>query len=41
MKIIKDDYKEIYIKDASVIIAATNNRELNMEHRIYCKAKIS
>ncbi|PBI24999.1 siroheme synthase [Clostridioides difficile] len=39
LKIIKDDYKEIYIKDASVIIAATNNRELNMEIGLYCKAK--
>ncbi|VHX76962.1 precorrin-2 dehydrogenase [Clostridioides difficile] len=39
IKIIKDDYKEIYIKDASVIIAATNNRELNMEIGLYCKAK--
>lgn len=41
IKIIKDDYKEIYIKDASVIIAATNNRELNMEIGLYCRAKIS
>ncbi|MEC3821499.1 bifunctional precorrin-2 dehydrogenase/sirohydrochlorin ferrochelatase [Clostridioides difficile] len=39
IQIIKDDYKEIYIKDASVIIAATNNRELNMEIGLYCKAK--
>ena len=39
IKIIKDDYKEIYIKDASVIIAATNNRELNMEIGLYCRAK--
>ena len=39
IKIIKDDYKEIYIKDASVIIAATNNRELNIEIGLYCKAK--
>ncbi|MCO8899762.1 bifunctional precorrin-2 dehydrogenase/sirohydrochlorin ferrochelatase [Clostridioides difficile] len=39
IKIIKDDYKEIYIKDASIIIAATNNRELNMEIGLYCKAK--
>ncbi|MGX4264200.1 precorrin-2 dehydrogenase/sirohydrochlorin ferrochelatase family protein [Clostridioides difficile] len=39
IKIIKDDYKEIYIKDAFVIIAATNNRELNMEIGLYCRAK--
>ncbi|HCU2611460.1 TPA: bifunctional precorrin-2 dehydrogenase/sirohydrochlorin ferrochelatase [Clostridioides difficile] len=39
IKIIKDDYKEIYIKDASVIIAATNNRELNMKIGLYCRAK--
>ncbi|HBF0342364.1 precorrin-2 dehydrogenase/sirohydrochlorin ferrochelatase family protein [Clostridioides difficile] len=39
IKIIKDDYKEIYIKDASVTIAATNNRELNMEIGLYCRAK--
>ena len=39
IKIIKYDYKEIYIKDASVIIAATNNRELNMEIGLYCRAK--
>ena len=39
IKIIKDDYKEIYIKDASEIIAATNNRELNMEIGLYCRAK--
>lgn len=39
IKIIKDDYKEIYIKDASVIIVATNNRELNMEIGLYCRAK--
>ncbi|MFN1890200.1 bifunctional precorrin-2 dehydrogenase/sirohydrochlorin ferrochelatase [Clostridioides difficile] len=39
IKIIKDDYKEIYIKDASIIIAATNNRELNMEIGLYCRAK--
>ncbi|KAK2308864.1 siroheme synthase [Clostridioides difficile] len=31
IKIIKDDYKEIYIKDASVIIAATIG--------LYCRAK--
>ncbi|NMS91611.1 bifunctional precorrin-2 dehydrogenase/sirohydrochlorin ferrochelatase [Clostridioides difficile] len=37
IKIIKDDYKEMYIKNASVIIAATNNRELNMEIGLYCR----
>ncbi|HGM3506302.1 TPA: bifunctional precorrin-2 dehydrogenase/sirohydrochlorin ferrochelatase [Clostridioides difficile] len=39
IKIIKDDYKKIYIESASLIIAATNNRELNMEIGLYCRAK--
>ncbi|MER0281894.1 bifunctional precorrin-2 dehydrogenase/sirohydrochlorin ferrochelatase [Clostridioides difficile] len=39
IKIIKDDYREKYIKNASVIIAATNNRELNMEIGLYCRAE--
>ncbi|MCC0628358.1 MULTISPECIES: bifunctional precorrin-2 dehydrogenase/sirohydrochlorin ferrochelatase [unclassified Clostridioides] len=39
IKIIKDDYKEVYIESASVIVAATNNRELNMEIGLYCRAK--
>lgn len=39
IKIIKDDYKEMYIKNASLIVAATNNRELNMEIGLYCREK--
>lgn len=39
IKIIKDDYKKMYIESASVIIVATNNRELNMEIGLYCRAK--
>lgn len=39
IKIIKDDYKKKYIKNASVIIAATNNSELNMEIGLYCRAE--
>lgn len=39
IRIIKDDYKEMYIENASVIIAATNNRELNMEIGLYCRTK--
>ncbi|MGX9758595.1 precorrin-2 dehydrogenase/sirohydrochlorin ferrochelatase family protein [Clostridioides difficile] len=35
--IIKDDYKEEYIENSSMIIAATDNRELNLEIGLYCR----
>ncbi|MCC0641392.1 MULTISPECIES: bifunctional precorrin-2 dehydrogenase/sirohydrochlorin ferrochelatase [unclassified Clostridioides] len=37
INIIKDDYKEEYIESSSVIIAATDNRELNLEIGLYCR----
>ncbi|MCC0649099.1 bifunctional precorrin-2 dehydrogenase/sirohydrochlorin ferrochelatase [Clostridioides sp. ZZV15-6598] len=37
INIIKDDYKEEYIENSSMIIAATDNRELNLEIGLYCR----
>ncbi|WP_455539005.1 precorrin-2 dehydrogenase/sirohydrochlorin ferrochelatase family protein [Terrisporobacter sp.] len=37
IEIIKDNYHEKYIKDAFVIVAATNNKEVNKEIGIYCR----
>ncbi|MCC0634395.1 bifunctional precorrin-2 dehydrogenase/sirohydrochlorin ferrochelatase [Clostridioides sp. ZZV15-6388] len=37
INIIKDNYKEEYIESSSVIIAATDNRSLNLEIGLYCR----
>lgn len=37
INIIKDDYKEEYIENSSMIIAATDNSELNLEIGLYCR----
>ncbi|EGT2201440.1 precorrin-2 dehydrogenase [Clostridioides difficile] len=37
INIIEDDYKEVYIEKASIVIAATNNKVLNMEIGLYCR----
>ncbi|MGO0884361.1 precorrin-2 dehydrogenase/sirohydrochlorin ferrochelatase family protein [Clostridioides difficile] len=37
INIIKDNYKEEYIESSSVIIAATDNKELNLEIGLYCR----
>ncbi|MCC0645950.1 MULTISPECIES: bifunctional precorrin-2 dehydrogenase/sirohydrochlorin ferrochelatase [unclassified Clostridioides] len=37
INIIKDNYKEEYIESSSVIIAATDNRALNLEIGLYCR----
>lgn len=34
---IKDKYKEEYIKDSFIVVAATNNKEVNKKIGIYCK----
>lgn len=39
INIIEDDYKEVYIEKASIVIAATNNKVLNMEIGLYCRAE--
>lgn len=37
VEIIKDNYKEEYIKDSFLVIAATNNKKINEEIGIYCR----
>ena len=37
VEIIKDFYDEKYIKDAFVVVAATNNKEVNREIGTYCR----
>ena len=37
IEMIKDRYDEKYIKDAFVVVAATNNKEVNREIGIYCR----
>ena len=37
VEIIKDNYKEEYIKDSFLVIAATNNKMINEEIGIYCR----
>lgn len=36
---IKDIYKEEYIKDSFIVVAATNNKEINKKIGIYCRNK--
>lgn len=37
IKLIKDSYKEKYIKNSSVVVAATNNRQVNKEIGEHCR----
>ncbi len=37
VEIVKGAYNEKYIKDAFVVVAATNNKEVNREIGIYCR----
>lgn len=37
VEIIENDYDEKYIKDAFVVVAATNNKNVNHEIGIYCR----
>lgn len=39
IEIIKDEYKQKYIEDSFIVIAATNNKEVNKEIGIYCRDK--
>lgn len=38
IELIYDTYKKEYIKDSFIVIAATNNKELNKNIAIYCKS---
>lgn len=38
IELIYDTYKQDYIKDSFIVIAATNNKELNKDIGIYCKS---
>lgn len=38
IELIYDTYKQEYIKDSFIVIAATNNKELNKNIGIYCKS---
>lgn len=38
IELIYDTYKQEYIKDSFIVIAATNNKELNKNIAIYCKS---
>ncbi|MGX4598327.1 precorrin-2 dehydrogenase/sirohydrochlorin ferrochelatase family protein [Faecalimicrobium sp. JNUCC 81] len=37
IEIIRDTYKEEYIKQSFIVVAATNNKEINKEIGIYCR----
>ncbi|MGL5347280.1 MAG: precorrin-2 dehydrogenase/sirohydrochlorin ferrochelatase family protein [Peptostreptococcaceae bacterium] len=37
IEIIIDEYKEEYIKDSFIVVAATNNKEINKNIGIYCR----
>ncbi|RDY22763.1 bifunctional precorrin-2 dehydrogenase/sirohydrochlorin ferrochelatase [Romboutsia maritimum] len=37
VEFIKNSYKEIYIKDSYIVVAATNNKKINEEIGIYCR----
>lgn len=39
IEIIKDEYRQKYIEDSFIVIAATNNKEVNREIGIYCRDK--
>lgn len=39
IEIIKDEYRQKYIEDSFIVIAATNNKEVNKEIGIYCRDK--
>lgn len=38
IELIYDTYKQEYIKDSFIVIAATNNKELNKNIGVYCKS---
>lgn len=38
IEMIRDFYDEKYIKDAFIVVAATNNKEINYEIGVYCRA---
>ena len=37
IEMIRDFYDEKYIKDAFIVVAATNNKEINYEIGVYCR----
>lgn len=37
VKLIKDSYKEKYIIDSDIVIASTNNKDVNKEIGLYCR----
>lgn len=37
VKLIKDSYKEKYIIDSNIVIAATNNKDVNKKIGLYCR----
>lgn len=37
IKIIKDEYSEIYIKDSFIVVAATNNKKVNESIGMFCR----
>lgn len=37
VKLVKDNYKEEYINDSFIVVAATNNKEINKEIGLYCR----
>lgn len=37
IKMINDEYKEEYIKNSFIVVAATNNKEVNKKIGIYCR----
>ncbi|MFR4164276.1 MAG: bifunctional precorrin-2 dehydrogenase/sirohydrochlorin ferrochelatase [Paraclostridium sordellii] len=38
IKIIKDEYSEIYIKDSFIVVAATNNKKVNESIGMFCRS---
>lgn len=37
IEIVNDEYREEYLKDSFIVVAATNNKEINREIGIYCR----
>ncbi|CEI74096.1 precorrin-2 dehydrogenase/sirohydrochlorin ferrochelatase family protein [Romboutsia hominis] len=37
LEIVNDEYKEEYLKDSFIVVAATNNKEVNRKIGIYCR----
>ncbi len=37
VELVRDTYKEEYIKDSFIVVAATNNKEINKNIGIYCR----